>query len=138
GAARTQIRQFPATWSLGTEAIALATFGCADAWLLVSLLAAGVLPPLVELVNRAKPVRVYGLHMLVFVALLAAGRALLEPAADGGLRAQSAVAAIALLGAVMVRCGTVPVHAWGPDLFEHASFAIGLLCVAPPTGASAP
>src|SRR5262245_29148595 len=70
---RTRIRQFSATWSLVTEAIALATFGCADAWLLVSLLAAGVLPPLVELVNRAKPVRVYGLHMLVFVALLAAG-----------------------------------------------------------------
>src|SRR5262249_59844502 len=113
---------------------ALATFGCADAWLLVSLLAAGVLPPLVELVNRAKPVRVYGLHMLVFVALLAAGRALLEPAADGGLRAQSAVAAIALLVAVMVRCGTVPVHAWVTHWFAHASFGSCVRFFAPLPG----
>jgi NADH-quinone oxidoreductase subunit M len=131
---RARIRQFSATWSLVTEAIALATFGCADPWLLVSLLAAGVLPPLVELVNRGKPVRVYGLHMLLFVALLAAGRSLLEPAADGGLRARSAAAAVALLVAVMVRCGTVPVHAWVTDWFEHASFGIGLLFVAPLTG----
>jgi len=131
---RTKVRRFSAAWSLASEAITLATFGCPDPWALITLLAAGVLPPLVELVNRGRPVRVYGLHMFLFVGLLAIGQGLVQPGPEGGVRAQSAAAFVPLVAAVLVRCGTVPVHCWVTDWFEHASFGIGLLFVAPLTG----
>lgn len=36
--------------------------------------------------------------------------------------------------AVLVRCGTVPAHCWVTDWFEHASFGIAILFVAPLSG----
>ncbi len=43
-------------------------------------------------------------------------------------------AAVPLLLAILVRCGTVPAHCWVTDWFEHASFGIALLYVTPLTG----
>jgi NADH-quinone oxidoreductase subunit M len=40
-----------------------------------------------------------------------------------------------MLAAVLVRSGTVPVHTWVTDLFEHASFGTSLLFATPITGA---
>ncbi len=131
---RTKVRRFSITWSLGAEAIRLATFGCtaASGWLFVALLAAGVVPGYVELLNRGRPTRVYFLHMGLFVALLALGWAFVNP--DGSHREQTAWATVPLLAAVLIRCGTVPAHCWLTDWFEHASFGNALLFVAPLTG----
>lgn len=127
--ARTKMRRFSASWSLATEAVRLATFACLDPSVLVGLLIAGTVPPYVELVNRGRPTRVYVLHMSLFAGLLLLGWAFLEPGAG-----PSAWAALPLMGATLVRCGTVPVHCWVTDWFEHASFGIALLFVAPLAG----
>jgi NADH-quinone oxidoreductase subunit M len=129
--ARTKMRRFSFSWSLGAGAIRLATFSCADPGVLVSLLVAGAIPPYVELLNRGSPTRVYILHMVLFVGLLTGGWALLRAA--GGGAAPPAGAAL-LLAAVLLRCGTVPAHCWVTDWFEHASFGIALLALAPLTG----
>src|SRR5262249_56774766 len=89
-------------------------------------------PAFAELINRRRPVRVYALHMGLFVGLLALGWAFVDP--DAGHEGQPAWALLPLLAAVLIRCGTAPVHCWLTDWFEHASFGIGLLFVAPLTG----
>ena len=38
-------------------------------------------------------------------------------------------ATVPLLAAILIRCGTVPVHCWLTDWFEHASLGIALLYV---------
>jgi NADH-quinone oxidoreductase subunit M len=129
---RTKMRRFSLTWSLAYEAIRLAVFGCTAPWVLIGLLAAGTVPGYVELRTRGRPTRVYVLHMALFVGLLAVGWALADPAA--GLQAQPAWAVALLVAAVLIRCGTVPAHCWVTDWFEHASFGIALLYVAPLTG----
>jgi NADH-quinone oxidoreductase subunit M len=128
--ARTRMRRFSFAWSLTTEAVGLATFACTDAWMLVGLLAAGTVPPLMELRERRRPVRVYLLHMGVFCVLLLAGWILTAAGSTGwgsGL----------LLAAVLIRSGIVPFHCWVTDWFEHSSFGNALLFVAPLTGALA-
>jgi NADH-quinone oxidoreductase subunit M len=128
--ARTRMRRFSFAWSLTTEAVGLATFACTDAWMLVGLLAAGTVPPLMELRERRRPVRVYLLHMVVFCALLLAGWILTAAGSTGwgsGL----------LLGAILIRSGVIPFHCWVTDWFEHSSFGNALLFVAPLTGALA-
>src|SRR5262245_13686385 len=119
---RTKMRRFSITWSLASEAIRLATFGCTGSapWLFIGLLAAGTVPGYVELVNRGRPTRVYTLHMALFVGLLVLGWAFVHP--DGSHREQTAWATVPLLAAVLIRCGTVPAHCWVTDWFEHASF----------------
>ncbi len=42
-----------------------------------------------------------------------------------------------LIGAILIRSGSVPVHCWMTDLFENASFATALLFVTPMAGAYA-
>jgi NADH-quinone oxidoreductase subunit M len=69
--------------------------------------------------------------MSLFAALLVAGWA----CASGGIPAPPAVASLLLFAAVLVRSGTVPVHAWVSDLFEHASFGTALLFATPLAGA---
>jgi NADH-quinone oxidoreductase subunit M len=128
---RTKMRRFSLTWSLASEAIRLATLACREPWLLIGLLAADTLPGYVELVNRRRPTRVYVLHMAVFVGLMVLGWAFVSPAAAAE---QPAWAVLALLAAVLIRCGTVPAHCWLTDWFEHASFGNALLFVAPLTG----
>src|SRR5262249_35813509 len=129
---RTRMRLFSLAWSLAYEAIRLAVFGCAVPWALIALLAVGTVPGYVGLLNRGKPTRVYVLHMALFVGLLVLGWAFVDPA--GGPETQTAWATVPLLLAVLIRCGTVPAHCWLTDWFEHASFGIALLFVAPLTG----
>lgn len=125
---RTKMSRFSFGGLLVAEALRMATFACREPWLLVALLCLGTVPLGSELRARGKPVRVYVLHMAVFVALLVSGQALVSMAGF------TAVGAVVLLLAVLVRCGTVPAHCWVVDLFEHASFSGALLLVLPLPG----
>ncbi|HEV7226708.1 MAG TPA: proton-conducting transporter membrane subunit [Pirellulales bacterium] len=131
--ARTHMRRYSVSWSLAAGAIRLATFSCHDPWMLVGLLAVATVPPYVELVHRGRPVGVYVLHMALFVVLLIVGWAAVDTAASiSSARAQWGAAL--LMAAVLVRCGTIPAHCWVTDWFEHASFGIAILFVAPLSG----
>jgi NADH-quinone oxidoreductase subunit M len=130
--ARTHMRRFSFSWSLAAEAIGLATFATKEPWLLIGLLAASVVPPHVELVNRGRPTRLYILHMSLFVGLLVLGWAVVE--SQGTSQPAPWWACLPLMAAVLVRCGTVPAHCWVTDWFEHASFGIALLYVLPLSG----
>jgi NADH-quinone oxidoreductase subunit M len=70
--------------------------------------------------------------MGLFGVCLIAGWASIDPA--GPIRSAT-VASVFLFVAVMIRSGTVPVHTWVTDLFEHASFGTALLFATPITGA---
>jgi NADH-quinone oxidoreductase subunit M len=129
--ARTKMARFSFAWMLGGESVRLTTFACKAPWLLIGLLVAGAGLTYLELLRRGKPTRVYALHMGLFVVLLVGGWA----CATGDLPAPPAVGAILLMAAVLVRSGTVPVHAWVTDLFEHASFGTALLFATPVAGA---
>jgi NADH-quinone oxidoreductase subunit M len=129
---RTKMRRFSLAWSLAALAIRLALFACQEPWLLIGLLSADTLPGYVELANRRRSTRVYLLHMGLFVALLVLGGALL-PGGDTG-RPASAMPAMLLLGAILIRCGTIPAHGWLTDWFQHASFGNALLLVTPLAG----
>jgi NADH-quinone oxidoreductase subunit M len=130
---RTSMRRYSFSWSMAALAIGLMKFSCKEPWILIALLAISTVPPYVELLNRGRPTRVYLLHMALFVGLLVVGWAAVTIA--GGPSAQVPWwAAVPLLAAVLVRCGTVPVHCWVTDWFEHASFGIALLFVVPLSG----
>ncbi len=130
--ARTHMRRFSFSWSLAAEVIRLATFSCADPWVLIGLLAVSTVPPYVELINRGRPVRVYVLHMGLFVGLLVFGWMLVE--SSGGLAVAPRWTTLPLAAAILIRCGTVPAHCWLTDWFEHASLGIALLFVVPLSG----
>jgi NADH-quinone oxidoreductase subunit M len=130
--ARTKMRRFSLTWSLSAEVFHLAKFACTEPMVLIGLLTLGATLPLVEFINRNRPIRVYVLHMSMFVALLLAGGIVLDQ--TGNDPARSAIAAVLLLAAVLIRCGVVPAHCWITDWFEHASFGIALLYVIPLSG----
>ena len=130
---RTKVREFSFARSLGSEAILLATLACKLPWGVIALLAAGTVPPYLELRKGHKPRRVYALHMALFLALLCLGQLLLD---GGGGPSQHPTLAVALLtAAVLVRSGVVPLHCWMTDLFEHATFGTALLFVTPMVGA---
>jgi NADH-quinone oxidoreductase subunit M len=129
---RTKVREFSFVRSLGSEAILLATLACKLPWGVVALLAAGTVPPYLELRDGRKPWRVYVVHMTLFVGLLCLGQWLLgarDPASG-----PSALAVVLLATAVLLRNGVVPVHCWMTDLFEHATFGTALLFVTPMVG----
>jgi NADH-quinone oxidoreductase subunit M len=130
--ARTHMRRFSFSWSLAALAIRLATFSCIDPWILIGLFAISTLPPYVELVNRGRPVRVYVIHMGLFVGLLVLGQMLVD--SSGGLSSAPFWTTLPLAAAILIRCGTVPAHCWLTDWFEHASLGIALLFVAPLSG----
>lgn len=130
---RTKMQRFSFAATLVREAILLATLACRQPWGIVALLAAGTVPPWLELRSRGRPTRVLGLHMLLFVGLLVAGQAM----ASFGDAAWRPLAAALLAGAVLVRSGVLPLHLWIADLFEHASFGTALLTVTPMVGAYA-
>ncbi|QDV34441.1 proton-conducting transporter transmembrane domain-containing protein [Tautonia plasticadhaerens] len=130
---RTKVREFSFARSLATEAVLLATLACKHPWGIVALLAAGTVPPFLELRARRRPTRVYAAHMAVFVALLCLGQALI--ADRGGAPGYSVLAVSLLTSAVLLRDGIVPVHCWMTDLFEHATFGTALLTVTPMVGA---
>ena len=131
----TKVNRFSFAWALFREAILLATLSCRAPWALVVLLAAGTVPPWIELVRRRRPTRVYLLHMATFVGLLIVGQWLVSISDLGTF--VSTVGIFLLMAAVLLRSGVVPVHCWMTDLFEHATFGTALLTVTPIVGAYA-
>ncbi|MBN9120504.1 MAG: oxidoreductase [Planctomycetes bacterium] len=128
--ARTKMARFSFASMLVGEGVRLAVFACVAPWPLIGLAVVATVPAAFELRDRRKPTRVYAVHMTAFVALLAGGWALAAnvPGARG-------VAGAMLLGAVLVRSGTVPFHLWVADLCENGSFGNALLYLTPLTGA---
>jgi NADH-quinone oxidoreductase subunit M len=125
-----KVRRFSFPSMLISEAILLATLSCKQPWFLIALLAAGTVPPFVELSSNGRPRRVFAVHMLLFIGLLVGGQALLTWGAG-----DASIAGVTLLmAAVLVRSGILPVHCWMTDLFEHASFGTALLFVTPMVG----
>jgi NADH-quinone oxidoreductase subunit M len=124
--ARTKLPRLSFSWLLVSEATRLGIFACMAPWPLIAVLAVGTIPPFADLVRRGRPRRVYVLHMSLFVALMVVGWALVEAGYRWG--------SVALLVAVLLRSGTIPMHLWVADLFEHASFAVALLFLTPITG----
>lgn len=131
----TKLRHWSFSSSLASEGILLATISTQQPWLLVILLAVGVVPPWLELRSRRKPMRVFTIHMGLFIALLVGGQALVSLAGDSAAMSNAGV--VLLLAAVLLRSGIVPVHCWMTDLFEHVSFSTALLFVTPMVGAYA-
>ncbi|OWK37669.1 proton-conducting transporter membrane subunit [Fimbriiglobus ruber] len=129
---RTKMRRFSFSWSLCSEGIRLALFGCTNPIGIAVILIAGTIPPYLELLNRGKPARVYAFHMILFAVLLVVGLVFAD--VDGHHRTQSALATVPLMAAILVRCGAVPAHCWITDWFEHASFGNALLYVTPLAG----
>ncbi|MEQ8667791.1 MAG: proton-conducting transporter membrane subunit [Pirellulales bacterium] len=129
---RTKVRRFSFASTLASEAILLATLSCRHPWAVVALLAAGTIPPYIELLRRQKSTRVYALHMGVFIGLLVIGQSIVS-FSDAASR-PSLIAVLLLSMAVLLRNGIVPVHCWLTDLFEHASFGTALLFVTPMVG----
>ncbi len=132
---RTKMRRFSFAWTLASEAILLATLSCKEPWGLIALLAAGTVPPYVELRARRKSTRVYVLHMGLFIGLLLAGWAIVHSEGPGPIH--SIWASAILIAAVLIRSGIVPLHCWMTDLFEKATFGTALLFVTPIIGAYA-
>lgn len=129
---RTKIRRYPFAGSFISETILLATLSCRHPRGIVALLVVGVLPPLWELRARGKPMRVFAVHMALFVVMLTVGWQLVEQTPAGS--SPSNLALGLLIGAVLLRSGIVPLHCWMTDLFEHASFGTALLFVTPMVG----
>ncbi len=130
---RTFMRRFSFSWSMVAETTRLLTFSCKEPWILIALLAISTVPPYVELRNRRRPTRVYVLHMALFVGLLVAGWSAVT--LGGGPQTTAPWwAAVPLLVAILVRCGTVPAHCWVTDWFENASLGIAVLFVIPLSG----
>lgn len=129
---RVKMKRFPFALALASQAILLATFGCRHPWGIVGLLTIGVAPPLWDLWSRGKPMKVFGLHMALFVAMLVGGWALIERSPSP---LAPSMAGVALLSAaILLRSGIAPAHCWITDLFEHASFGSAILFVTPMTG----
>lgn len=132
---RTKVRRFSFGWTLTSEAVLLATLSCQHPWGVIGLLAAGTVPPYLELRARRRLTRTYVVHMALFVGLLVAGQTLVSGADSTTTRALVGVGL--LTAAALLRSGIVPVHCWMTDLFEHATFGTALLFVTPMTGAYA-
>lgn len=132
---RTKVNRFSFGWTLTSQAILLATLSCRDPWVLIGLLAAGTVPPLLELRSRGRSTRVYVLHMGLFVALLVCGQSLLSVAGAG--TSAALVGGSLLTMACLLRSGIIPLHCWMTDLFEKATFGTALLFVTPMVGAYA-
>ena len=130
--ARVKMRRFSFTWSLASEALRLAYFACREPWLLIGLMAAATVPPYVELASRGRPTRVFAIHMAASLVLLTLGWAAVDAAGRDGIAPAWAV--IPLLLGILVRCGSIPAHCWVTDWFEHATFGIAILFVAPLSG----
>jgi len=131
---RTKIRRFSFSWTLVSEAIALATFSCREPWGVVVLMSLSVLPPIAELVARGKPLRVFAFHMALSILLMVLGLAWVE-SEQKSQAANSFWAMVPLLAGVLIRCGIAPFHCWITELFEHSSFGTALLFMAPIVGA---
>jgi NADH-quinone oxidoreductase subunit M len=127
---RTKANRFSFNSMLVTEAILIATLSCRNAWAIIGLLLAAIVPVWLELWSRGRCTRVFAIHMGLFAALLIAGQTAVE---FGAVFTGGALLTLAAL----LRTGIVPLHCWMTDLFEKATFGTALLFVAPMTGAYA-
>jgi NADH-quinone oxidoreductase subunit M len=131
----TKVRRFPFGWTLISLTLLLAMLSCRAPWGIIGLLAAQTIPPLIELRARGRSVRVFVVHMLLFIGLLVGGWAMID--AEGPKSTHSIWAIGMLIAAVLVRSGSVPVHCWITDLFEKSTMGTALLFVTPMAGAYA-
>lgn len=129
---RTKSARFSLGMTLARESILLATLATKSPWVLLALLAAGVVPPAIELRRRGESQRAFLLHMGAFVTLLAAGVAVLEFGREESNAATIGSCLIAV--AVLIRSGVFPLHCWLPDLFQRASFGTAILFTTPLVG----
>lgn len=132
---RTKLGRFSFGLTLASEAIALATLSCHNAWGIILLLSLSVVPPWIELYRRGASTRVFSIHMGLSIALLVIGWSLVD--FTGEQPTASLLSASLLTLAVLLRAGACPLHPWMADLFEHATLGTALLFVAPMTGAYA-
>lgn len=124
GTAKSRVTSMFCVRLLLATFIHAAALTCETAGGLVGLLLLGALLPLWDLRDRARPVRGYLLHMMVFAGLLlAAWRALASGDAARGRGW--------LLVALLLRGGIVPLHGWVPRLFQGASFGTAMAFVLP-------
>lgn len=134
---RTKIRRFSFALTLVSEAIVLATFSCKEPWGIILLLSLGTIPPAIEMLHRGRPIRVYAIHMTLFITLMIVGQWYVDMEGGEAQRVHSLWAIVPLLLAVFIRSGIAPFHLWMTDLFEHATFGTALLFVTPIAGAYA-
>jgi NADH-quinone oxidoreductase subunit M len=128
-----KVQRFSYSRALLSQVVVLAALGTREPWLIIGLLSCETVFPALELRARTRPVRVFVLHMALFMSLLVAGQTLLEVSGGSGASAFGAV--LLLVGAVWIRSGLAPAHCWLTNLFEQASFGTALLFVAPLMGA---
>ena len=132
---RTKVRRYSFAGALLSEAILIATLSCREPWGVIGLLAAGTVPPFLELRSRGRSVRVFAVHMGLLIVLMVAGWVMIDAE---GPKSEHSIWAIGLLtAAVLIRSGIVPLHCWMTDLFENATFGTALLFVTPMAGAYA-
>lgn len=129
---RTKVRRFSFPLLLVSESILLATLSCNQPWHIITLLAVGVLPPLWEIHSRRASMRVFAIHMSLFVTMLAASWWMIEQTPPG--KTPSNIALAMLVVAVLLRSGIAPLHCWMTDLFERTSFGTAMLFVTPMVG----
>jgi NADH-quinone oxidoreductase subunit M len=138
---KTKVTRFSMSGTLVSEAILLATFSCRSGWLLILLLALGVVPVYFELtVRRKESARVFLIHMLMFIGCMSLGYGLISADALQHPENPSLTTLIAgglLTFGALIRSGVAPVHCWMTDLFDRATFGTALLAVAPMPGAYA-
>jgi len=127
---KTKVNRFSFGSMLVSEAILMATLSCRDAWVLIALLIAALIPVWLELRSRGRSTRVFTIHMGLFVLLLVSGQALISA---GSIL----VGGCLLTLAALMRSGIAPLHCWMTDLFENATFGTALLFVTPMSGAYA-
>lgn len=132
---RTKVQRVSFAGLLISESLLLATLSCKDPWGIIGLLALGTIPPYLELRQRRKSTRCYTLHMGLFLTLLVVGWAWISRVPADQPAPLAAILAVML--AVLIRSGCIPVHCWLTDLFEKATFGTALLFVTPMIGAYA-
>jgi len=132
---RTKVQRVSFSGLLFSESILLATLSCKDPWGIIVLLALGTVPPFLELRQRGKSTRCYALHMGPCLVLLVIGWGLISQSPAN--ETPSVLGITALMAAILIRSGCVPVHCWMMDLFEKATFATAILFVTPMVGAYA-
>ena len=132
---RTKVKRFPFKMNLVSETLTLALFACRSPWWIIVLLGLQTLPLVWEIRHRKQSVRVFVLHMSLFIVLMISGWLLIDR--SGSSSEQPIIAILLLTTAVLIRSGCAPVHCWMTDLFEKASLGSSLLFVSPITGAYA-
>lgn len=129
---RNKAQRFSFGLAMLAESLRMGIFCCMDPWLLIGLLVLKCVPGGVDLALRRQSVRLYGLHMLLFVGLLVGGWWYVEQAENVAAIPPGAV--VCVLAAMLIRCGTFPFHTWVTELFQRGSFGNALLFLTPLTG----